>query len=375
MADGFIPDRKMNHQLMRLIEKDKRRPQFDHRNPNRWTPRGSTTTVTGGGGSGSCMTADVWDLVHPINGMSGTQNLQVVSAATGQKPGPIRWYFKGVADASAPGGDTDSFYYYRNRNDGYMEWTPTAIPVLPYSFEYRKLWLLDISSNVKVYTAAGVDVTSSDLIGAEIAIVPVGNAGMASLHITLEAFKNSTYERVTVIYSASQERSFSQGRPALYSGASFFPAYFSQRQQDLILSDQELCILPSGQNITGTTAAADLASPDLQVTYSQAFTATANPNEYDNLITIDAFNNTSENMTVQYDRDLLFLNHGQTAQLNTNSTFAVTAGGSNSKTLNTTVSAAPGVNIYSIIKGSITATGDTTSKSYQAFAENEELIA
>ena len=372
MADGYIPDRKMNHQLMRLIEKDKRRPQFDHRNPNRWTPRGAAGEA---GPAAQCLSEPVFNFVEPMNFISGTLQLQLTNEA-GTKPGPIRWYMPGTADNYAPGGSQIQDMYERNRNNGYVQWTPGEIPLLDY-----------LSSGTWQHFPNSATITTVNCTYDASYVNFYAGQWQNELRIVMRVTFNAVSHTFHAVYklhpgdtiAAPTYRSLTQGYTLQYDTMTNTAVRqtfgFNRSSQDGIISNERMCIQPSGVNTSGDTATLDETQADLVVTFSQAFTGTANPNEYDNVLTITAYNNSSENMTVQYDRDLLYLNHGQTTQLDTNSTFAVTAGGSNTKAVNTTVTAVPGSGVVSQVTGSITATGDTTSKAYTAYGSDEAIIA
>lgn len=71
-----------------------------------------------------------------------------------------RIYFEGTADASLPGKDGDVNQYRCNRNEGYVEWQPTASTRLVWDLEQSK-YIRDISSEIKVYNSSDVDITGS----------------------------------------------------------------------------------------------------------------------------------------------------------------------------------------------------------------------
>lgn len=276
-----------------------------------------------GGGAGFCpqVSTEIYDLVT-MNGQPGSGKRKWLDACNGGIPLTCRAYFNGTSDAAEPGGT--GVYLTKNRNEGYIQWEPSAIPEGTFDVA-RDLWLKDVGSDIKVYDSGGSDVTGSATgISGEISESPEGllTLSMAATYsgATKNAVLNWQIDRSTVSIT----------RPPLTKARTF--TQLVNFDDNTEVGSLQLCTQPVQYTL-----------PTGVVTFEMvpAITARTDSDDYVTVsytFTLRIVNGTGNDVTVHYDPDdmigghwLAWLNNVGFSEFATATTYAVAAGATNNK--------------------------------------------
>ena len=287
--------------------------------------RGRPIVRGGGSGGGFCpqVSTEIFDLVT-MNGQPASGKRKWLDACTGGVPLTPRAYFDGTSDAAEPGGT--GVFLTKNRNEGYIQWEPSAIPELTFDVA-RDLWLKDVDSEIKVYNDAGTDVTGSATnISGEISENPNG---------TLTLQMGATYSGATknaFLHWGIDRTPFSGSitRPPLTKARTF--TQLVNFDQNTEVGSLQICTQPVQYSLPTGTVTFEMVP---------AITSSSESDDYVTLtytFTIKVVNDTTEDITVHYDPDDMLGGHwlgwgGNVgwSEFATATTYSVAAGATNNK--------------------------------------------
>ena len=197
-----------------------------------------------------------------------------------------RGYFDGTADASLPGGE--DLWLTRNRNEGYVQWKPSAAPDLTYDVTLDR-WELDITSQIKVFDDTDTDVTGSATnVSGSIQESPDGMCTLAMQATYSGATKN------TVLQWRVEDPAFSIVRPPLTKARVY--AQLVNFDPNSETGSLRICSRPKQHTIgVSGTVTWELDYNVSSQTDSEYGT------EIDYTVTMRVINNTTEDITVHYD--------------------------------------------------------------------------
>jgi hypothetical protein len=376
MAKGVIPSPEFNRQIRRVVSEQLRTMPFSLQTQNKWhnSPEGAAGE---GDGAACCQAEPIFDmLINNTLPASGARTWH--NACGASKLHPVRFYFPGYADSNLPGGNTSPFYYRRNRNGGYVEWTPVENQTLlwhPAENYYRK----EISQECRVFNRFGADITSDSNLICDIFEQP--GASSARVQIIVDNPDTSTYPLYSRLAGSvwyhiqgsesnrstdinSEQGGMTRAQKYLYETANgFFP---ETTHVNVEIGDLAICSKPMHSTVTLGELLLDIV---------QSISAGGSDYEWNNTVTLHVTNTSSEDITVSYSPDNFVITQGQQQNFYTAATFTASALATTTYVINTgTFYTQFGLGMSSVCQGSITGVGDFTGLNYSAFDSDTEYL-
>lgn len=325
MADGHIPSTGFNRQLVRLVNKDQRRPQNSIETQSRWQNR---QPQPGASGSGCCQVeAAVYDYL--LNGTITGSGARVWKNPCGGRLPKIRCYFKGTLNSGLPGG-TD--YPDMNRNSGYIEWSPPATVRLVWDKTRIKYYADLEPADLTVVDGAGTNLKATETYNGFISEDPFSGYLQIYLYSTdPQAGVTDTYGSLWY-YSGQQNQFYAD-----YTKANTYWLQLASGGQwwGPEPGPLKICTEPSAETIATTGT--------VQWSLESAISSQTDFAEYASInftMSMVVDNQTSENITVKYDPNDFTNNEWFTfqgaigsASLAAAGDYTVNAGTTNTKTL------------------------------------------